>query len=505
MGGFITRLITGPGKWVPIGVVVLVTVGSVYYTNLMNWQGDEAAQVRLEQEFDVMPGVEKGINYARAAFKGSSPTWKDLVKLNEIMPGVISVAIPLRGKVPNLDGCVDDYFPDEVYDSEDPQEKARMCKQYSAELACWDYDACGQQGVFNEVDLHTDIEKMENWMRGHEFIGYTGSYTQYIRLVNMLLTAEVGEATKLSDLSVPNKEYLLAINPDDDRSPDDIVVLYNGLLEAMTSAGDMDSFVNTDSWNEGVILGFINTMHPVETHQVTMDIQQYIEEHKNDPGFSKVHFGLRNADASGDTNELSKDGPGYVEPGIGGFLGATEATREVAMDNWLIGPLQTALAIFLIAAIMFRSVLVSGMLVVTLLITLFAQYGLGGYFTSVGNWSGNLAFHLLVTLSIAMGLGVDYGIYMVSRLREEMAATGGDWLTALRNTQNTTGSAVIVSIIVLLGSFIPLAGTTLANTWGLSVYIGWALIIDVFTALMLLPMMVKWFKPKYVFGDASGS
>jgi len=42
-----------------------------------------------------------------------------------------------------------------------------------------------------------------------------------------------------------------------------------------------------------------------------------------------------------------------------------------------------------------------------------------------------LAFHLLVTLSIAMGLGVDYGIYMISRLREEMAATGNNWLQAL--------------------------------------------------------------------------
>ena len=32
-------------------------------------------------------------------------------------------------------------------------------------------------------------------------------------------------------------------------------------------------------------------------------------------------------------------------------------------------------------------------------------------------------------------------------------------------------------------------------------YIGEALIIDVFTALMLIPLMVKWFKPKYVFQD----
>ena len=499
VGGFLTRLITGPGKWVPIAAVVLITAGSVYFTNLMNWKGDPAAAVKLAEENDIMPGVEKGINYARAAFKGSSDTWQDLVRLNEIMPGVISVSIPIRGKQPNLTECIETYYPDEIYDIEDPLEKAQACDKYKKELACWDSEACGPQGVFNDIELHTDLEKMENWMRAHEFIGYTGSYTQYVRLVNMLLTAEPGEQPDLKDLAVPNKDYLLAIDPDDDRSPNEIVQMYNGLLEAMTSAGDMDSFVNTESWNEGVVLGFINTMHPVETHEVTMDIQQYIEDHKNEPGFSKVHFGLRNADTSGDTSELSSEGPDYVRPGIGGFLGATEATREVAMENWLIGPLQTALAIFLLAALMFRSVLVSALLTLTLFITLFAQYGLGGYFTSVENWSGNLAFHLLVTLSIAMGLGVDYGIYMISRLREEMQNTGNNWVEALRNTQNTTGSAVIVSIIVLLGSLIPLAGTTLANTWGLSVYIGWALLIDVFTALMLLPLMVKWFKPKYVF------
>ena len=171
------------------------------------------------------------------------------------------------------------------------------------------------------------------------------------------------------------------------------------------------------------------------------------------------------------------------------------------MENWLKSPLQTALAIFIISALIFRSVMVAGILIFSLLITLFAQYGLGGYFTSVENWSGNLAFHLLVTLSIAMGLGVDYGIYMISRLREEMQETGGNWLESLRNTQNTTGSAVIISIVVLLGSFIPLVGTNLANTWGLGIYIGEALIIDVFTALMLLPLLVYWLKPAYVFGS----
>lgn len=503
VGGFITRLISGPGKWVPIGLVVAVMAVSFHYTNLFNWKGIPEHAERMAEEGDIMPGVEKGINYARAAFKGSSQTWKDLERLNEVMPGVISVSIPIRGKEPVTPTCTEAYFPDEIWDIEDPVEKAAACEKSRVELACWDPDACGAQGVFNNADVLGDIEKMEHWMRAHEFVGYTGSYAQYVRLVNMLLTAEPGEKPKLEDLAIPTGEFLRSIDPDDDRDPDEIVQLFNGLLETMTSSGDMDSFVSGD-WNEGVILGFINTMHPAETHQVTMDIQQYIEDHKNDKGFSQVNFGLRSGpvdDLSGDTNELSVDGPGYVRPAVGGFLGATEATREVAMDNWLLSPLQTAAAIFIISALMFRSVVVAGILVTTLFITLFAQYGLGGYFTSVGNWSGNLAFHLLVTLSIAMGLGVDYGIYMISRLKEEMEETGGQWEQALRNTLNTTGSAVIVSVIVLLGSFIPLVGTDLANTWGLGVFIGEALIIDVFTALMLLPLMVKWLKPKYVFNN----
>jgi hypothetical protein len=101
-----------------------------------------------------------------------------------------------------------------------------------------------------------------------------------------------------------------------------------------------------------------------------------------------------------------------------------------------------------------------------------------------------------------MGLGVDYGIYMVSRLREEMQATGGNWHVALRNTQNTTGSAVLVSVLVLLGSFIPLVGTDLANTWGLAVYLSQALIIDVFTALMIVPLLIYWTRARYVYGPA---
>jgi predicted RND superfamily exporter protein len=465
IGSGITNLLAGKGKWIPVLGVLAVIGISGHYTKIMDGTPE-----------DWMPGVEKGINYSRAAFKEESITIQDLTKLGEIMPGVISVNIPFRGKAPLRPTCDIKGLPE----------------------GCHDPDEMAPQGIINDADVLGDMAKMEDWMRQHPYIGFTGSYAQYIKLVNMLLAAEQGEKTDMKHFHVPTREYLLAIDPEDDRDPNEIVSLYNGLLEVMTSSGDLDSFITPD-WNNGVIMGFINTMVPSETHQVVVDIQKYIEDHKNDAGFSKVNFGFRNADASGDSNELAQAGESYIEPGLGGFLGATEATREVAMKEWLTGPLTTAAAIFLIAAIIFRSLIVSGILMSILLITLFAQYGLGGYFTSIGNWSGNLHFATLVSLSIALGLGVDYGIYMLSRLREEMKANGGDWSSALRETLCTTGSAVIISVLVLLGSFIPLLNTELANTWALGIFISEALIIDVFTALTILPLLVLLFKPAYVF------
>jgi predicted RND superfamily exporter protein len=512
VGGMISGMLRGPGKAIPILIVVAIIAWSTFYTEigrgLSGVMAGEAGRsdlevARIQDEFDIMPGVEKGINYSRAAFKEKSITIQHIERLNDIMPGVISVSIPIRGKKPVTELCVETYFPEELYDIEDPLEKAAQCENYKKELNCWDPDPCGAQGIFNQADVLADIEAMEEWMRAHPFIGFTGSYAQYIRLVNMLLAAEPGTQPRIEDLYIPTSEKLRSIDPDDDRDGDGIVQLYNGLLETMTEEGDMDSFV-MKNWNEGVVMGFINTMDPVEAHQVTLDIQQYIEKHKNDVGFSQVHFGLRSgpvSNLSGDTDKFSVDGPDYVEPGLGGFLGATEATREVAVDNWLTGPLLTAAAVFVIATLIFRSVAVSGVLMVLLFITLYAQYGLGGYMTSIQNWSGNLAFHLQVALSIAMGLGIDYGIYMMSRLKEEMEITRGDWQASLVNTLNTTGSAVIISVIVLLGCFIPLLNTDLANTWGLGIYISQALLIDVVTALTILPMLVAWLKPKFIFGE----
>lgn len=512
MAKTLTSVITGKMKIIPIGMVVALVAWSTIQTKVLS-----------PTEVSAMPGVEVGINYSRAAFKYDSDANIDLRRLGEVMPGVISVNIPIKGKVehfPMLPAC--------MYDgSQAPDAK------------CWDEDEDLAQGAFNNAEVMAAIEKTEDWMRSHPNIGFTGSYIQFLKIVNMLMMTPEGQEPDLKYFHVPNDTFI-AKNMDvygDVEDPEwipnanEIVTSFNGLLEANTNAGDLDAFV-AKSWNEGVIMGFVNTMDPVKTHQTVKDIQQWFEDNKGEPGFDLVTWGFKSGDIitmpevgvcsitsvnksnsptkrtdctnqSGDwvAKIVQIEDSGTTTMSVGGFLGATEATHDVAEVEYIKSPLITALAIFIVAALIFGSPLVAAILTSTLLVTLFGQYGLGAYFTSVENWSGNLHFATLVSLSIAMGLGVDYGIYMIFRLREEMIATAGNWVESLRNTLETTGAAVFASILVLLASFIPLLMTQLANTWALGVFISEALIIDVVLALTIIPLLVFIFKPKYVFGD----
>lgn len=474
----VSFILTNKLKWLPIIMIFALITWSTFETGILKGTKE-----------DLMPKVEKGINYSRAAFKEKSITIQHLNRLGEVMPGVISVNIPIKGIEPLLAPCTGD-----------EEEGAK----------CFDEDEMPAQGVFNNAEALTAIEKFEDWMRVHPNIGFTGSYVQYIKLVNMLLMSKVGEKSDINLFHVPNDSFISKNmdtygDPEDkDYTPDSdyIISTFNGLLEANTSKGDLDSFVSASDWNEGIIMGFVNTMDPVKTNQTVKDIQKYLDEHKNEPGFRKIKFGYKSGDVikmpiTGDivTVEESKDD--YVA--VGGFLGATQATHDIAIKEWLKSPLQTALAILLISLIIFRCYKISIILVSSLLITLYAQYGLGAYFSNIQNWSGNLHFATLVSLSIAMGLGVDYGVYMISRLREEMINSKNNWSEALHNTLSTTGSAVFASIIVLLASFIPLLNTDLANTWALGIFISEALLIDVVLALTIIPLIVYWMKPNYVF------
>jgi predicted RND superfamily exporter protein len=516
-----TNLLTGRFKWVPVVGVMLVWLVSVNYAEvgrgfsalLAGEAGRSDPEVaRIQDEFDIMPGVEKGIHYPRAAFKdhyllgdlvggdGEVRAIADLEALSQTMPGTITANILVRSKVGTLPAC-----GMEAWDIEG--------RRVIGSDKCYDEQDDPPQGIFNDAQVLGALARFEDWLRGHPHIGYTISYVQFVKTLNLILNAPPMEPplAHLYLYEIPTRSHMqmfsfayrgkgrIGFLPD----PNETVQLYNGMLATGAGAGELDSFVNTRTWDEGIIVGFVNTMDPVETHRTIRDIQRYIEDHRDDPGMDKIRFGIEPGEtialADGKGGEVTTRDVIQGKPSVGGFLGVTEATRDVAFKEWLNAPIATSVTVFIMTLLMFRSWTVAFILISLCFITLMTQYGLGAYMSSIGEWSANLAFHVQVALSIAMGLGVDYGVYMVSRLREEVAATGGEWRQALHNTLGTTGSAILISMVVLLSSFIPLMNTELANLWSVSLYISEALIMDVFIALLVLPLMVLWLRPRFVF------
>jgi predicted RND superfamily exporter protein len=524
----LTRLLTGPFKWLPVLTVIGIWLLSAYATELDRGfsalLAGEAGRsdpeiARIQDEFDIMPGVEKGIHFPRAAYKdhyllgeivsgnGKVKAIADLEALSSMMPGVITANLVIRSKAGTLPPCGLDAWSEAGERLLGPDQ-------------CYDAMEDLPQGIFNRADVLNALSAFEDWLRAHPHIGFTASYVQFAKTLNMMLNAPEGESpvTHMNLYAIPTLTHMHqnayayrlpggdGLFPD----PDQTVQLYNGMLISNARAGELDAFVNTRSWDEGIIVAFVNTMDPKLTHRTVRDIQDYLRQHADDPGMKLLRVGVEPGEkihipANGGIPAITlvTEDINHDKAAIGGFLGITEATRDVAFKEWLNAPVATSLTVFLMTLIMFRSWMIASILISLCFITLMTQYGLGAYMSANGQWSANLAFHVQVALSIAMGLGVDYGVYMVSRLREEIQASGDHWRSALQTTLETTGSAIIISMLVLLGSFIPLMNTELANLWSVSLYISEALIMDVFIALLVLPLMVYWMRPRFVFSSDS--
>ena len=388
-GYWLTSIITGPAKWAPIFIVLMIISVSSYY----------------------VPKIELGINYAEAAFKKDTKIIDDLYALNERMPGIISFNIPILG-----------IEPDDM----------------------------------QNVELLRGINRLEESLREDPAIGFTTSLAQYLQLLNFKMFNEAPE---------------MWVIPYDQQ-------LVNQYLFTYSLGGDPEdlSIVTDYDYTSGQLLGFINTMDPAELHRVTNKITNYINLYRDSDQFKTVQLSL--------SDEVTG------APGIGGFAGTSAATRNVSEEEWLKLPMITAFLVGLAIAILFRSVAMAGLIMLMVGITLLAQYGLAGYFSSIKNWGGNLHFGNLVALSIGMGLGVDYSIYLAERIKAEYKKSE-DTISAFRKAFTTTGSSAVLSVVVVLFCLIPLMFMPLANNWGLAVYIAVAIIVSVFTAMTLLPILIR--------------
>ena len=127
---------------------------------------------------------------------------------------------------------------------------------------------------------------------------------------------------------------------------------------------------------------------------------------------------------------------------------------------------------------------------------------------NLSNFSLSATMHLmgigldinsLMVSALGVGVGIDYGIYLLSRICEEYHAHDQDWGRAINASLCTTGKAIMFTATIMLMGIIPwyfLSGLKFMADMGL--LLSMVMIINMILALVVLPLLVWLIKPRFV-------
>jgi len=177
----------------------------------------------------------------------------------------------------------------------------------------------------------------------------------------------------------------------------------------------------------------------------------------------------------------------------GGAVGVQAGVREEIAAAQTLNLTLALLGLFIFCTINFRSFVAGFILTIPLFMSNMVTFAL------MAAYSIGLTVNTYPISSIGIGLGVDYGIYFVSRLLEEKKKVG-DLNTAIINTITSNGKAIIIIATTLTVGLIFWLFSPLKFQAEMGALFALVLFLNMLGALLLIPSMIAIIKPKFVMG-----
>ena len=276
-----------------------------------------------------------------------------------------------------------------------------------------------------------------------------------------------GAASLAAIVSKINKEMhdgspLWEFVPDDESLCSTMLFLF----QSKSVPGDMDRYADPSFYNTNILMFFKN--HTEETiGRIRETMKAFFQDHPK--VIDKGEFLL-----------------------AGGVIGMeTAVNEELAIAHVRIDATIIA-AIFVMCCITFRSLLAGFLLVIPLIIANIVAFGYMG-FAEIG-----LSINTLPVAAVGVGVGVDFGIYLYSRYREEYKRTG-NWEESISVGSTTTALAVLYSVLTLvlpLLTWFFFSGLRFQAQMGF--LLAFLLSVNMFAALTLHPALIYIFKPNFI-------
>ncbi len=112
-------------------------------------------------------------------------------------------------------------------------------------------------------------------------------------------------------------------------------------------------------------------------------------------------------------------------------------------------------------------------------------------------WKGvGLNVSTLPLTALGVGLGVDYGIYMVDRIKEEYGKNAECVYEAVHQAFRTSGNAIFITAVTMIGPLLPWAFMSpLRFQSEMGMLLGVVLFMNMLGSLLFIPAALTIFKP----------
>jgi hypothetical protein len=176
---------------------------------------------------------------------------------------------------------------------------------------------------------------------------------------------------------------------------------------------------------------------------------------------------------------------------VGGDAGLYLASDDVVSRlNWLNLGL-ALLLIFLGCAFVFASPVAGVLFVVAAVMANFGAFVYMNY-RNIG-----LTIDTIPVISLGIGLGIDYAIYTVARIRDEVIA-GAQPDEAITTALRTTGGWVFATFAVMVGGIVPWVFSPLLFHNEMSLLLILLMAANLIVGVLVLPSFIGWRHPHFI-------
>jgi predicted RND superfamily exporter protein len=176
---------------------------------------------------------------------------------------------------------------------------------------------------------------------------------------------------------------------------------------------------------------------------------------------------------------------------LGGDSGLYLAADDVLYRLDLVNITFVLLVIYLCCTFSFRSPIAGGLFIVS---AVMANFGAFIYMNARGI---GLTIDTIPVISLGIGLGIDYGIYVVARIQDEVKG-GATIEEAVTTALSTTGAAVFSTFAVMVGGILPWAFSPLLFHNEMSVLLIFLMGTNMIAGCLILPSFIAWYRPHFI-------